>query len=469
MGRQAGDLCAGIAEIPRLISSAVPESLPAFAVLQVEPPPRATLFAPLPNGLGTPQVEHLTSYLHRLARLHQLHLSHLARELVRPVVWSVRCEFGRGRFAGAFRRRSVPFGSLFGAGPEALLWAWALELLTGRTDLRYLTLVSYGERASTWLRPARAWCAACYHDLRQLGRDGYDQLRWACASVVSCDIHDGPLWFGCPHCGARQPWQALEGGDGDLEYCSSCRHWLGGGAGATPPPVIPARESHAAAACPPAERPSILDDVLACAYRLRPRPPHDAPTASFVTFVQDVDAASGFYRHLLAQLRRRWALEHTSLWDTLGPSSGLKDAQAVERSLFGQPAFFVSPAAAWPAPVALRAAAALRHLAGQRDREAQLQLRKPPRPRRPRRPPSRPPARSQLELIWRLAAEQLRELEQLGQRLYPPLPTYQEWLPSRHGRDTGKVGPDVTAATTARRRPRPRRAQPEATAARPVI
>jgi hypothetical protein len=159
--------------------------------------------------------------------------------------------------------------------------------------------------------------------------------------------------------------------------------------------------------------------------------------ASFGAFVQDVDDSRLFYRHLLAQLRRRWALERTSLLDTLGPASGLKDAQAIERNLFGQPVFVVSPAAAWPAPMALRAAAALRRLAGARYREQQLQMRTPPRPRRPRRPPSRPPARTQLELIWRLAAEQLRELEQLGQRSYPRLVPYQEWLPSRNGRDTG--------------------------------
>jgi hypothetical protein len=159
--------------------------------------------------------------------------------------------------------------------------------------------------------------------------------------------------------------------------------------------------------------------------------------ASFGTFVKDVDDSRLFYRHLLAQLRRRWALERSSLWDTLGPASGLKDAQPIERNLFGQPVFVVSPAAAWPAPMALRAAAALRRLAGARYREQQLQMRTPPRPRRPRRPPSRPPARTQLELIWRLAAEQLRELEQLGQRSYPRLVPYQEWLPSRNGRDTG--------------------------------
>src|SRR5438552_6905771 len=81
-----------------------------------------------------------------------------------------------------------------------------------------------------------------------------------------------------------------------------------------------------------------------------PGPPHDTPMASFGTFFQDVDAASSFYRHLLAQLRRRWALERSSLWDTLGPSSGLKEAQAVERSLFERPAFIVAPAAGWPTP-----------------------------------------------------------------------------------------------------------------------
>src|SRR5579859_1159506 len=113
---------ARIDDVSCLIASGAVVPLPAYKLQQSEPPLRATLFAPLPNGLGTPQVEHLTSYLHRLARLHQLRVSHLTRELVRPVVWSVRGKFARGRFAPAFRRRSVPFGSLFGAGPEAVLW-----------------------------------------------------------------------------------------------------------------------------------------------------------------------------------------------------------------------------------------------------------------------------------------------------------------------------------------------------------
>jgi hypothetical protein len=39
--------------------------------------------------------------------------------------------------------------------------------------------------------------------------------------------------------------------------------------------------------------------------------------------------------------------------------------------------------------------------------------------------------------MWRLAAEQLRELEQRGERLYPRSLGYEEWLPSRDGRDTG--------------------------------
>jgi hypothetical protein len=322
----------------------------------------------------------------------------------------------------------VPFGSLFGAGPEALVWVWALELLTGRTDLRYLTLVSYGERASIRLRPARAWCPACYHDARQLGHEGYDQVRWACASVLSCDIHGGLLWFACPHCGARQPWQALDDAEGDLEYCSSCRRWLGGGAGATAAPALPARERNAAAACPRAERPLVLDDVLACAYRLRPGPPRDEPMPSFSAFVEAIDAANAFYRHLLAQLRRRWAVEHASLWDTLGPASGLNADHVREGVVLGRPH--------------------LRHLACRRLARAggapHCRCAAPPGGRTPARgsaphartlqAPKRPAARSlarpQLGLMWRLAAEQLRELEQRGQRLYPPAVTYQEWLPS---------------------------------------
>lgn len=117
------------------------ETLPAFDIPTIKSPPCATLLAPLPYGLGTPQVEHLTSYLHRVARLHQVRLGHLGRELIRPLVWSLRADYRRGRFAAAFQRRSVPFGKLFGAGPEATLWVWASEQLTGRADLRYLTLL----------------------------------------------------------------------------------------------------------------------------------------------------------------------------------------------------------------------------------------------------------------------------------------------------------------------------------------
>jgi len=40
-------------------------------------------------------------------------VSHLTRELVRPVVWSVRGEFGRGRFAPGFRRRRLLLDRLF--------------------------------------------------------------------------------------------------------------------------------------------------------------------------------------------------------------------------------------------------------------------------------------------------------------------------------------------------------------------
>src|SRR5436190_23756300 len=71
---------------------------------------------------------------------------------------------------------------------------------------------------------------------------------------------------------------------------------------------------------------------------------------------------------------------------------------------------------------------ALRRLAEQRHTPDEPH--KARRPRRPRRPPSRPPARTELELLWRIAGEQLRELEQAGQRLYSPAVRYQEWLPS---------------------------------------
>jgi hypothetical protein len=98
----------------------------------VEPTPlvHSRLYSLEPMGIGTAQVESLTSYLGRLAVAHRVSVSKLILEEIAPLFRQPRAR-----------------GSLLAANSRGLLrvndlskeFVWVLQRLTGRLDLPYLT------------------------------------------------------------------------------------------------------------------------------------------------------------------------------------------------------------------------------------------------------------------------------------------------------------------------------------------
>jgi TniQ len=110
----------------------------------------------------------------------------------------------------------------------------ALESLTLRTDLRWLTTMTWQGIFSTkyWLRPARAWCPDCFQSWRREERVIFEPLLWASRVVTVCPTHKRALITVCPHCrGESLPLTHKS----RLGYCPKCLRWLGSTDGAEQP------------------------------------------------------------------------------------------------------------------------------------------------------------------------------------------------------------------------------------------
>jgi transcriptional regulator with XRE-family HTH domain len=189
-------------------------------------PPHSRLYCLKPVGLGTAGVESLTGYIARLAQVHSVRTRILVLNELVPL-------WGRGRLC-----RSVNSGlSAFWKNEASALngtrgWArdgvQALETLTGRRDLLYLTLLPWAVGLSSHglLRRNRAWCPDCYAAWQQTGQTIYEPLLWALEVVKSCPQHQRWLSDRCPHTHCRQVAPILAPGSRP-GYCPRCAGWLG--------------------------------------------------------------------------------------------------------------------------------------------------------------------------------------------------------------------------------------------------
>ena len=185
-----------------------------------EPPTdlvHSRLYSLAPMGIGTAQVESLTSYLGRLAVAHRVSVSKLVLAEISP-----------------FFRQPRTRGSLLAANSCSLLrvndlskeFVWILQRLTGRLDLPYLTILPWAQvmAAQETVRAYRAWCSGCLEEQRTRGEMVYERLWWSFQSIEICPRHAQPLQTQCPHCHQQQPWL---GARSKVGYCSACQTWLG--------------------------------------------------------------------------------------------------------------------------------------------------------------------------------------------------------------------------------------------------
>ena len=178
-------------------------------------PPRSRLYSLAPIGIGSFQVEGVTSYMMRIADAHAVSPGTLIREEICPHLT-----------ACPKRLSFAALHSLNGSGPCFVQWVEILESLTARNDLRALTLLPWRGVLSGdgVLRRYRAWCPRCYEECRDHESAVYDPLLWMLAPVTVCPRHEIPLLEYCHHCGKRS--LPLSAG-ARCGFCSHCDGWLG--------------------------------------------------------------------------------------------------------------------------------------------------------------------------------------------------------------------------------------------------
>lgn len=199
-------------------------------------PPRSKLYSLPPVGIGETlgdrvtvsgaMVESATGYLMRLAYSHRVHPRRLLVKLILPLLGRQGLLSPEGNSVHSFVLRYLP--ALNGTGSLARDGIEALERLTGRKNLRYLTLSAWGAVLPTrgLLRRTRAWCPHCYLEWWEQGDPVYEPLLWTFQAIRGCARHRFVFRDCCPYpgCGRRLYPAYTRGRPG---HCSWCGGWLG--------------------------------------------------------------------------------------------------------------------------------------------------------------------------------------------------------------------------------------------------
>jgi TniQ len=193
-------------------------------------PQRSQLYHLEPIGIGTGSIECLTSYASRLAAAHCLSPAVLLARTLVPIIGK---QYWLRGHAGSTARSSIlgysssqPAKLINGKGTIAKDWVTALQALTLRDDLKFLTMLPWTEAFTqkNLLRSSKAWCPSCYEDRRSGNQVVYEPLLWTFRDVEVCVKHNRRLNFQCQYCGQSLPWLSRSSQAG---YCSNCDKWLG--------------------------------------------------------------------------------------------------------------------------------------------------------------------------------------------------------------------------------------------------
>lgn len=184
--------------------------------------PRSKLNPVAPFGIGTRDVESMTSYICRVAMSHCITGYDLTRKVGRHMDWEINPKFNW--------RLTNPSGI---AG-TAERWSRALSELTGVENLNLLTLLPWrGVIAeSALMANSSRWCPCCFAEDRATGRTPYLRLAWDIGAVTACATHHTKLTDACPECGhqkARDDSAYIVPG-----WCTKCGAFLGSGAAQHP-------------------------------------------------------------------------------------------------------------------------------------------------------------------------------------------------------------------------------------------
>ncbi len=197
-------------------------------------PQRSQLYSLEPVSLGTPDVESLTGYIARLAEAHSVRTRILVVHKLVPLLG--RPHLSKPVNSGLSAFWSKDARALNGTRCLASDWVQALESLTLRRDLRFLTLLTWVHVLPSrgLLRLKRAWCPECYEAWRQAGQVIYEPLLWTLEVVRICPYHRRRLSDRCPQPGCQQTSSVLAPRSRP-GHCPHCERWLGNALGIQTP------------------------------------------------------------------------------------------------------------------------------------------------------------------------------------------------------------------------------------------
>ena len=171
-----------------------------------------------PQGIGSPLVESLSSYLTRLAQAHTVPPGALVRYIVAPRLDKAYLDAASPNTISGFLRASYHMN---GVGVMAQDWVDALGALTLRSDLSSLTLRAWSEVAHErrLLISYKRWCPTCIAEWQMSQTTIYEPLLWHIAAVTVCPRHYGRLEHLCPACRRPSPWLSWWSLPGRCAWC----------------------------------------------------------------------------------------------------------------------------------------------------------------------------------------------------------------------------------------------------------
>jgi TniQ len=200
-------------------------------------PARSFLYSVEPIGVGTADIESLTSYIARLAAVHCVSVTTFIRHILAPrVIWSRRStglpESKAVEQTVLAWRNQPNFLQVQSAAewlaktPDVEALIKSLESLTLNSGLRCLTFCNWYEWFKfdlDWCEGA-PWCPTCYEEWQLSNSPIYQPLRWALDAVEICPHHRCYLQLWCSYCGASQTYLNRHK---PLGHCTFCGAWLG--------------------------------------------------------------------------------------------------------------------------------------------------------------------------------------------------------------------------------------------------
>ncbi|GGE81275.1 TniQ family protein [Priestia taiwanensis] len=164
-----------------------------------------------PIGIGTANVESLTSFIMRLCKVHHIRIRALFTYIYKQRLVSKPISFQ----SDYFNRGKMLYNQEITA---------ALGKLTKRFDIAFLSLYLFPEYIyGRDVKKYRVWCPSCFEEDESSLALVYDRLLWNLEFVKICNVHKCLLETRCPGCSRKNPVLSVKL---SIDFCHHCGYKL---------------------------------------------------------------------------------------------------------------------------------------------------------------------------------------------------------------------------------------------------